>query len=96
MADYINMCKLYGVTHTESVSTNNATFCRRAKVTLTEVLLLEGIVLSLQDHDSGVAHMNKIIGSMSAGPQSENHMDVGDLNPALWHFVQRRLSGLPL
>ena len=59
-----------------------------ARVTLTEYLLLEGIVLSKTAPEGAIQQINEHVGNMSKLPKDEV-IKPSDLNTHIWGFCQK-------
>ena len=66
-----------------------------ARVTLTEYLLLEGIVLSKTDPEGAIQHINEHVGNMTKLP-SDEVIKPSDLNSNIWGFCQKVIRAAPL
>ena len=66
-----------------------------ARVTLTEYLLLEGIVKSKTDQEGAIQQINEHVSNMSKLPKDEI-IKPSDLNTRIWDFCQKVIRKKPL
>ena len=66
-----------------------------ARVTLTELLLLEAVILSQSNREKAIDEINMHVSNMGALPESER-LKPSDLNKHLWSFCDRVIRGVPL
>ena len=75
-----------------SIETDVKTHVHRAKVTVTEFSMLEGILAAQSSPDGGKTSLNQTISSMEADNMGLKQTDI---HTGLWMFVSKVLSGRP-
>ena len=66
-----------------------------ARVTLTEYLLLEGIVLNKTNQEKAASQINEHLGNMSKLPKDEI-IKPSDINSRIWCLCQKVIRNEPL